>query len=330
MAEAIYVITYHEFNHGSKRPNHPLDSRLLDTNKNYIFYLIDQDVPPVLQDKKTILEKDLDPLLHRAGAKVFGEWSFLLAEEKHAFCEYPFFMISSRFYEKNCWLQSDLNSEWDSLFFYLHQYGWGYLPSYDRPLRWIDLSWEDSLKNRAWEYTFFPFTNQTYESIHSCFGINIPKDYRFTADLFCNYIGFKSRKELLEYVSFYKPFINFFFKEDFSNKKEMSQYVRSTGNYRNEKPFTFILELICHLYFYKKQKNYFALHYDGYYCIDESSAKIECLKRYRIPLKRKVQRWIAWKWKYFKTESSYCKYKKMLQRRPILYKTVKAIKRMFS
>jgi len=55
--------------------------------------------------------------LYLAGQRYFAEWSLLLADKtRHAFCSYPFFMVSSRFYEKNHWLRTDLNSEWERMF----------------------------------------------------------------------------------------------------------------------------------------------------------------------------------------------------------------------
>ena len=300
----IYLITYHEFNHGNLRPGSvvPLDARFLQSDKNYVYYLIDKKVPPVLSSKKTILEYDLDPELHTAGGKFFGEWSFLLNEEKHGFCQYPFFMISSRFYEKNLWLRTDLNAEWDTLFRYLNEYGYGYLPSYDRPLRWINLEWEKDMKKKAWEYKFFPFTRETYQLTKDVFGIEIPKNYHFTADLFCNYIGFRSRAELLSYVQFYRPLIEYFFDSSFSLKRDLTPYVRKTNAFRNEKAFTFFLEFLSHLFFFKNRKEFFALHYHGYYSIDESKKKIKRLEKFSIPLKIRCKRFLRWQVRRMKSE----------------------------
>jgi len=301
---AIYVITYHEFNHGSLRPgkNVPLDSRFLENDNNYIYYLIDKKVPQVLSNKKTILEYEMDANIHVAGSKFFGEWSFLLNEEKNAFCQYPFFMISSRFYEKNAWLRTNLNTEWDKLFHYLKEYGYGYLPSYDRPLRWINLEWEKDMNRKAWEYKFFPFTRATYQVTKEVFGISIPQDYRFTADLFCNYIGFQSRDELKAYVQFYRPLLDYFFDSSLSLKRDLAPYVRTTNAFRNEKSFTFFLEFLSHLFFFQNKKKFFALHYDGYYSIDESRKKIKRLEKFAIPLKIRCKRFIRWQGRRMKSE----------------------------
>ncbi|PIS02120.1 MAG: hypothetical protein COT85_07000 [Chlamydiae bacterium CG10_big_fil_rev_8_21_14_0_10_42_34] len=304
MNPKIYVITYHKFNHcpDYHKNAKPLDERFLKSDDRYIYYLIDKEVPAPLKDKPVILENKLSETFHEAGGKYFGEWSFLLAEEQVAFCEYPFFMISSRFYEKNNWLHKDLNQEWDSLFGHFNHFRWGYLPSYDRPLRWIDLSWEKDFKNQAWNYKFFPFTDKTYELIEELYGINIPRDYQFTADLFCNYIGFKSRDELLEYTAFYRPIIDYFFDANYQPKRDISKYVRTTGGFRNEKSFTFILELICHLFFFQKKQRYFALHYNGYYSIDEANKKMDRLKRFRLPLFKYANRLLRWQYRRMKTE----------------------------
>lgn len=297
----IYVITYHAFNHENPATSRPMDPKFLN-NDGYTYYLIDKEVPEVLKDKSLLLEHNLDKELYEAGGKFFGEWSFLLAEEKHSFCQYPFFMISSRFYEKNSWLINDLHVERDQLFEYLQKYGWGYLPSYDRPIRWIDLSWKKEVKNEAWKYKFFPFTEKTYSLINDIFGIKIPEDYRFTADLFCNYIGFRSRAELLEYVSFYKPLIDYFFDSSFKPIRDFSPYIKKTGGFRNEKSFTFLLELVTHLFFFKKKKEYFALHYDGYYSVDESSKTMKRLQKIPVPLVKQGKRFLRWQWTRLNSE----------------------------
>ncbi|MBS3905161.1 MAG: hypothetical protein KGZ39_07535 [Simkania sp.] len=304
MNPTVYVITYYAFNHGPLRPGREqlLDERFLKGSGNYVYYLIDKEVPLVLKERPTILEYDLDPVLHKAGGKFFGEWSFLLAEEKYSFCKYPLFMTSSRFYEKNHWLYRDLNAEWNTLFSCFQKFGWGYLPSYDRPLRWINLEWENHIKNEVWKYKFFPFTEKLYELIENVFGVNIPGDYGFTADLFCNYIGFRSRQELLDYVSLYRPLLDFFFDDSYELKRDLAPYIRYTGAFRNEKSFTFILELLSHLFFFQKKKKYFALHYDGYYLINENSKRIENIERFALPLELRLERQLRWQWHRLNTE----------------------------
>jgi hypothetical protein len=316
----IYVITNHQFNHATPRRDgkiRPLDSRFLESKSNYVYYLIDKEVPEILRNKKTILEYDLDKDIYEAGGKYFGEWSFLLAEEKHAFCHYPFFMISSRFYEKNSWLVRTLDEEWTQLFDFLGKYRWGYLPSYDRPLRWIDYNLEKDIQREAWRYKFFPWTEKTLPLVNEVFKVHIPQEYRYTADLFCNYIGFNSRADLLEYVSFYKPLIHRFFDNRFQKKADFSPYVKNTGAFTNEKSFTFLLELLCHLFFFKNKHPYFAMHYDGYYFIDESSKKMKRIKKTQVPLFKHVKRLIKWQWRRTKSEGYVSTLKGYLQK----YKT---------
>lgn len=320
----VYVITYHEFNH--KKTN-PLDARFLKSDRNYTYYLIDKKIPVELENKSVILEHSLDPALHFAGGKHFGEWSFLLAEEKHSFCHYPFFMISSRFYEKNQWLRTDLNREWDTIFSYLNEYGFGYLPSYDRPLRWIDLEKSRKSPNK---FTFNPFTEKTYSLTREIFGVQIPEQYQYTADLFCNYIGFNSREELLSYVQFYRPLINFFFDADYKLKRDLSPYVKQTGVFRNEKPFTFLLELLCHLYFFQSQKPYFALHYDGYYGIDESCKHFNKIQDFPMPSLLKISRFLDWQWRKSCTERRFGAWRTRLKNSPLVYKAYKSLKNMLS
>ena len=305
LSESIYVITYHAFNHGPLRPNgieYPLDKRFLESPRNFIYYLIDKEIPAILKNKPTLLEYDIDPILHKAGGQYLGEWSFLLAEAKHSFAKYPLFMISSRFYEKNHWLHKDLNAEWDTLFSYFQQYQWGYLPSYDRPLRWVSLEWEKQMKNEAWKHRFFPFTEQTFSLTKQLYGVNIPKDYPYTADLFCNYIGFRDRQSLLEYVDFYRPLLNFFFNEIYEPQSDLSAYTRSQGHHRNEKPFTFFLEWFSHLFFFKKNKEYFALHYDGYYKINEARQVMQRHAKFALSLYQTLDRQLRWQWRKLNSE----------------------------
>lgn len=281
---------------------YPLDKRFLESSRNYIYYLIDKEVPPVLKDKPTILEYSMDPILHKAGGRYLGEWSFLLNEAKYGFAQYPLFMVSSRFYEKNRWLYRDLNSEWETLFSYFQKYQWGYLPSYDRPLRWINLAWEKLVKKEAWKHRFFPFTEQAYSLIEQVFGVNIPKNYQYTADLFCNYIGFKDRQSLLAYVDFYRPLLNLFFDDNYEIKQDLNVYVRRQGHHRNEKAFTFFLELASHLFFFRERQKYFALHYNGYYEINEAKHLMQRLETFKIPFLQKYDRQLRWQWRKWKTE----------------------------
>ncbi len=200
MAETIYVITFYDLNHA--QPDYrgePLNAKFLDTDRNYVWFLIDKEVPEPLQGRKVLFEKDFNPQLARAAAKHLAEWAFLLMEVEHGFCEYPFFMTSSRFYEKNIKLGGDLNSEWDRLFSYLGRYGYGYLPSYNRRLRWLDYDYE-KLAAMGKKDKFSPFNERSFDVVEELFGVRIPDDYPAWTDLQCNYIGFNTREDLLAYV----------------------------------------------------------------------------------------------------------------------------------
>jgi hypothetical protein len=296
----IYVLTAYEFNHGStSRTQQPLDERFLKSKYDYTYFVIDEKVPAVLKDKTCILEREIDQQLALAGKQHLGEWAFLLSEAKHAFCKYPFFMVSSRFYQKNNWLKFDLNHEWNNLFSYLKKYGWGYLPSYDRPLRWFSLDWEIKINNPK---HFFPFTEKTIHLLQDLYQVKIPVQYSATADLFCNYIGFQTREHLLSYVNFYLPLIHVFFNEHYQPKVDITEYVYKTGHFQNEKPLTFILEIFSHLFFYKNEKKFFSLHYDSYYEVDEKNKFFRKLKPFSLPVSKRIERFFEWNWRKAKTE----------------------------
>jgi hypothetical protein len=301
MEPTIYVVTYYQFNH--KEQNRlPIDQRFIKSQKNFVYYLIDDISPNCLKNHSIIHEKAIDEKLALAGKHHFAEWAFLLAEAKHSFCRYPFFMISSRFYEKNRWLGTDLDAEWDKLFYYLNQYGFGFLPSYDRNLRWLSMEWQKKIKKRVWRYQFFPFTEKLFLEIENLYQVKIDEEYSKVSDLFCNYIGFKDRSHLLSYVNFYKPLIYHYFNEQLEPKKELSEITRKTGNYQNEKPFTFVLEWFSHLYFFKNLIPFFTLHYDGYYEIHEKKGYARKLEDFHLPLSTKMSRYFNSTWRHWKNE----------------------------
>ncbi len=279
MAETIYVNTFYELNHGSSDyRGKPLDPRLLDSDRNYVWFLIDKEVPEPLVGQRVLFEKDFDPRLARAGAKHLAEWSFLLMELEHGFAEYPFFLVSSRFYEKNFKLGGDLNTEWDRLFGYLRRYRWGYLPSYNRRLRWLNYEHEKQAALGAKE-EFSPFNRRSFTIVDDLFGVKIPAEYGAWTDFQCNYIGFASREDLVEYVEFYRPFFDHFFDADWELRRDPAPYVQNTLlHFRNEKPLTYLLEFISHLFFYAHGLKFFGLHYTGYYEIDERRGRLQRLE----------------------------------------------------
>jgi len=300
----IYLITNLALNHN---PNNiqplrrlPIDSRFDHPQHRYVLYLTDDTPAPTgMRYCKTIMEAELDPLLHKAGKEHLAEWSFLLAEEKHAFCSYPFFMISSRFYVKNAWLKSDLNAEWDRLFSYFTEYDHAFLPSYSRPLRWLPFG--SLMKNPR---VFFPFTQKFPQLMEEIFQTKFPEDYPRAPDLPCHYIGFKNREALLDYVKFYKPILDFFFSDGFVLKRPIEDYIVRSGHFPNEKPLTFLFEMMSHLYFAKMNKKFFCLHYDGYYEIDFAKPGLHRLEKFHIPFITQIKRMLSFYLFWLSTEAS--------------------------
>jgi hypothetical protein len=111
------------------------------------------------------------------------------------------------------------------------------------------------------------------ELVKELYGVDIYDDlsYCYTGDFACHYIGFRDRPALLEFVDFAKPVINYLFDENFQPIRDLSEYVRFTGTYRNEKPFTFMLEVLSQLFFLVKKHRYFGMKYDGVFDVDTAS-----------------------------------------------------------
>lgn len=293
MAPTLYVHTFYKGNHAAEGyRQRPIDPRFLDSDRNLVYFLIDDEVPPALEGRRILQERELDPKYKAAGARHLSEWAFLLAEADEGFCEYPMFMTSSRFYEKNTLLRTDLNREWDALFARLEEYGWGFLPSYDRPLTWVPFRWVMRDRPLPW-WPFSPFTADAFEPVRRHYGIRIPEDYAAFADLQCNYIGFQSREHLVRYIGFYRPLIDEFFDERLQPLKDFSPIVRSGSSpLRNEKPFTFYLEYLSHLFFRAEDLPFFALHYDGYHEVDERARTLRKLEDH-LPSLREEPQWRA-------------------------------------
>ena len=121
------------------------------------------------------------------------------------------------------------------------------------------------------------------------------------SDLQCNYVGFHSRQHLVDYVEFYRPLVSHFFDDAYQPRRDLSAVVRSnTTNYRNEKPFTFLLEYLSHLFFFVRRQKIFALHYDGYYEVDEAKTKLKRLERIQVPWPREIRWRLSWEaWRLF-------------------------------
>ncbi len=257
----FYILTALEFNH-IQRPMR-LDKRLFDeTNTEFYFFDAGLDLAEFPRCYKT--EQETYPLIADAGRKHLAEWSFLLAEYEKNFAEYPFFMTSSRFYEKNSRLRHPLGRYQSDLFKWLEIYGYGYLPSYDRNLSFVDMN---EYEINGWLGT----DENTFSFINEVFGVNMKEEGRFVSDFWCNYIGFQSRKHLVAYVDFYLPLIRRFFDDQWNlivDYREMA-IVRSDVNFRQFKPLTLFLEKVSHLFFFKREVPFVGLHYDGFYEVRE-------------------------------------------------------------
>ncbi|MCI0704802.1 MAG: hypothetical protein L0241_27405 [Planctomycetia bacterium] len=257
----VYVLTAHHFNHVA-RPI-PLDPRLLYAPKNFHFYFFDPEGPPRGFHRRAHCERDIYPELHEVGRRHLAEWTFFLAEYERPFASYPFVTISSRFYDKNLRLPGPLDTYLPLFGWYLNEYGYGYLPSYDRDFSMIDLE----------EYERIGYLGTRREGmdlVQRLYGVKMPAEYRYTGDFWCNYIAFQSRVELVRYIEFYMPLLRYFFDERYNLITEYADtFVNRRYVFRNEKPLTLYLEQLSHLFFYLNRLPYIGLHYDGFYEVDE-------------------------------------------------------------
>jgi hypothetical protein len=263
----FYAVTAYSGTH--LRRNLPIDPRLSEGNERTLFYLVDQQPDPSWKlPGPVIAEKDFDPRIMEAGKKHLGEWSFLLNEYYTPFAKYPFYFLSSRFYEKNQRLSVSLNSIAELLFAGLDRYGWGYLPSYDRPPGYVDLLGYS-------RGTPLGIRKSGADLVKSILGIDPVFEARWFSDFFCNYIGFRSRQELIQYVEFYLPLIRHFLDDDWNLIRDPYEYVRPLAVYRNEKPLTFLIEMASHLFFTRNQIPFFGAHTEGLFEINEHAVGIE-------------------------------------------------------
>lgn len=264
----IYLVTAYRHNHLER--NMPVDPRFMDSKRNFVFYVVDKEgVPPQLT-RPAVSEYAINPRIHEAGKKHFAEWSFLLTEYERPFASYPLYMLSTRFYEKNARLPLSLDDLWDRIFAHLRQYGWGYLPSYNR-----DFGFEDYAE--YYRTSLIGTTLEGMEVIDRLYDVDFWNDCRYFSDFFCNYIGFASRKHLEQYVEFYLPLYRHFFDEDFREIRPVRAYVQKLNDvqragFRAEKPFTLLNELASHLFFHKNDIPFVGLSYDGFYEVHERHA----------------------------------------------------------
>ena len=217
------------------------------------------------------------PEIALAGRQHLAEWSFFLTEYHKRILNYPFFVVSSRFYEKNNTLKASLDDYWDIMFKGLNEYGFGYLPSYDRSLSFIDMTtyYNNPIKTLG-------TTEKGLAYIKDRFGVDMQCNYNKVSDFWCNYIGFASRDHFEKYMDYYMPVFDEFFDSDFNLKANYRAMglVREDISFRELKPPTLLLELISHLFFYVNKIPFFGLHYDGTYEVREWEAILKRLSSF--------------------------------------------------
>lgn len=297
----IYLIAHYKFNHDptTRSYNEPIDPRFLNASRDYKYFLIDKDTPKVLENKSCIFEKDFDPRYQKAG-KHLAEWSTFLLERDMRFAKYPMYILSSRFYLKNGYLPYDLNEIWDKLFHELNCHGYGMLPSYDRPLRWIYPNIKYTHPKYQNRFAFFPFKKKAFELIEALYGIKIAEDFPYFSELMSDYFGFASYEHLKRYIDFYQPIFDFFFTEDFDLKVDLSEYFYVDCSPTSPvKPVTYLLEYFSHLFFALEKLPYFSYHHTGLYTICTHEKLIMPIEIYPVSFKKKairkaryIQQWI--------------------------------------
>jgi len=70
-------------------------------------------------------------------------------------------------------------------------------------------------------------------------------------------------------MQYYIPLLGYFFTNEYKLTRDPEDFVRRVGSYRNEKPLTFLLEMVSHLFFYAKDRAFGGVTYDGGYRVDE-------------------------------------------------------------
>jgi len=268
-AGTLYVLTAYAFNHLDRGVS--LDERLFDPALNPVFYFVGDTGAPAGFGAPHLVEADLNPGIVEAGARHLAEWTFLLTELERPFARYPFYVVSSRFHEKNTRLEGGLARAWPVALEGLARYGWGYLPSYERDAGFQDLAEYRSLGRLGMCDAGLAF-------VDGFWGVRIPDEYRLISDFFSNYIGFQSRAHLEQYVGFYLPFIRRFFDERWNVLRDPELYVRRRDVFRNEKPFTLLLEMVSHMFFHRRDLPFAGVSYDGLYEVSEREAAMRRLR----------------------------------------------------
>ncbi len=250
----------------------PIDERFFDPAINAIFYFVDQGGAPSDFSGRFINEIEINPSISSIGRTHLAEWTFLLTEYDRPFAQYPFFVVSSRFHEKNRRLPKGLAPIWGKAIKALRRYGWAYLPSYDR-----DPGFEDYV--RYWEEGHLAMTERGIDIVERFYNVRCLSEYRYVSDFFCNYIGFASRVNFEKYIEFYLPFIRHFFDAKYKIIVDGNEFCRKLNVYRNEKPFTFLLEMISHLYFYLNRVIFAGVSYDGIYEVNDHETIMRRINR---------------------------------------------------
>jgi hypothetical protein len=265
---SLYVITAYRFNHVQRSV--PIDERFFEPGVNSRFYFVDEaGAPPGFQGQH-IEEREVNPGITSAGSRLIAEWSFLLTELEKPFAKYPFYVVSSRFFEKNRLLEANLQQVLAAAFSLLEHYGWGYLPSYNRNANFQDLHYYK-------EVGYLGIKDEGIAFVDGFYGVRFVDQYRLISDFFCNYIGFRLRQHFVAYMNFYVPFIRRFFDAQWNVIRQPELYVRNTHTYRSEKPFTFLLEMISHLFFYMNDLKFCGVSYDGIYEVNERATLMKPL-----------------------------------------------------
>ncbi|MCH9609793.1 MAG: hypothetical protein S4CHLAM45_01850 [Chlamydiales bacterium] len=305
---SIYLITHYALNHDKNRYDwvEPIDPRFLNSKNNYTYYLIDNEIPESLKGKNCILENSFDPLVKKGGKHHLSEWSTFLAERKYRFATYPMFIISSRFYEKNRFLQKSLDKLWEPLFQGLDQFGYAMLSSYDRPLRWMYPKYKDTHPKYQKRFAFYPLKRKSFELIEQLYGINIEKDFPHYTDFCCDYFGFKSYEHFAKYLDFYTPIIDHFLTKDFELKVDLNDYFYvGCSDHRTEKPITYILECFSHLFFALEKQSFFACHHTGLFEIQTFEKKKIPIERFTVPFLKRCIRRFNWMRQWISLQSAW-------------------------
>ncbi|WP_448216411.1 hypothetical protein [Endozoicomonas sp. 2B-B] len=253
-----------------------IDTRFLDDKRTRFYFFDRRENVPIKYSPISLFESEISEKWTTAGKRHIAEWSFILNEYENKFCEYPFYCISSRFFEKNQRLAIDLSDLLDIAFKGLREYGYGYLPSYDRDFAFIDI--KEYIKKG-----YLGSTESGFKFIEDIFCIDMFNEYCLVSDFWCNYVGFQSRKHLEDYVEFYLPIFNKIFDEYGEIKWDYlsENIVERDVNFRNFKPLSLLLEQVSHLFFYKNCLPFFGVSYGKTLVVNEFTSEAKILSTFQ-------------------------------------------------